>query len=196
MAEEKNHLVAQIRRWNTSSLRRFLHNKRSLLSRSFRENGSLRISDWHAVSELQILVQQEPLTQTTMIDGEHEREYETLLQRTSDWAARQRLAEDLRTGRYKMLRRQDSSLDDDVFALKYFLAIRESDQAFGYTSDVDQGLQRPTEYEHIETAATPTVADDVIDLGEVFETLWPLTLRLRYLLRSHSRTTQLYRYQP
>ena len=96
-----------------------------------------------------------------------------------------------------MLKRLDGVIADDAFALKYLAEIRISERAFGLAGNPNQiDDESMFEYEHIETAATPTVPSDTGDLGDQLETLWPLTLNFHRALRSHWRTTQLYDFHP
>ena len=96
------------------------------------------------------------------------------------------------------MRRHDGTLDiPNAWVLKYLADVREGEGALGLAQKLDQVDDGSMfEYEHIEVAATPSPPPDTDDLGELLETLWPLTLHLRHALRSHWRTSQLYKYQP
>ncbi|MFQ6027531.1 MAG: hypothetical protein ACE5Q6_08570 [Dehalococcoidia bacterium] len=156
----------------------------------------MRISDWHAVAELLVLTQGEP-SRRLYIDGETDTSvFSAILRETSAWAGHMRTLEDLRTGRYLILRQLNGKIDDRAFALKYLAAVRSNEQALGLAESLGQIDEKSMfEYEHIETAATPSPSPGTTDLGELLETMWPFTLGFRRALRSHSRTSQLYNYQ-
>lgn len=98
--EQKNRILEIIRSCNLSSLRRFAHDRRGSQARTFLETRVMVISDWHAVAELLVLTQSE-----TSTGGEESQEvFAAILRETSAWATRMRFMEDLRTGRYGMMK--------------------------------------------------------------------------------------------
>ena len=189
LEEQRGRILESLRHCNLASLRRFLHEVRKKLAQSLLSTGGMRISEWHAVSELLIFTQAEPSRRLHTAGHEDPSVFTAILRETSAWAGRMRLMEDLRTGRYRMLRRRNGEIDGEAFALKYLAAVRSSDRALGLAESLDQ-LDEAFEYEHIETAATPSQPADSTDLADLLETLWPFTLHFRHALRSHWRTSQ------
>lgn len=194
LEENRARIWDRIWHCNLASLRRFAHEERRKLGLSFFNKGRMRISEWHALSELLALTQQEPSKRLHTVGDESEYTFQAILRQVDAWAERMRLMEDLRTGRYLILRRQNGNLDN--VALKYLLAVRNDQRALGLVSSFEQLDELTFEYEHIEEAAIPPVAQDTQNMAEFLETLWPFSLHIRHAFNSHWRTSQLYDYQP
>lgn len=187
LEDQRAGILSSIRGCNLGALRRFAHDVRRNLSQSLLNRGGMQMSDWHAISELLVLTQSASSTRIHM-DGEEDHSvFLTILRATSMLAERMRMMEDFRTGRYLVVKRQDGTISSRPFGLKYLAAVRNTQQINGGST---------FEYEDIDTAATPSPTPGTTDLGEILETLWPFTLSFRRALRSHSRTSQLYNYQP
>ncbi|MBI2170689.1 MAG: hypothetical protein HYU30_01490 [Chloroflexi bacterium] len=196
LKEQYARIEDTVRRCNLASLRRFLHEERRNLGLSFLKDRGMRISEWHAISELLVITQRQPSRRLHTTGDENEGTFAGILTETSAWAARMRLMEDLRTGRYAILRHQNGTLYPPTFALKYLLAVRSSERAMGLVERIEQLDESPFEYEHIETAATPSPPPGTTELADHLEALWPFTLHFRHALRSHWRTSQLYKHEP
>jgi len=196
LEEQQALILKSIRNCNLASLRRFLHERRRKLGLSLLNAHGMRISEWQAISELLVLTQKEPWKRLHTPGTENESTFAAILRDTSAWATRMQFVEDLRTGRYRILRCQNGTLDPKPFALKYLLAVRVSERALGLVDSIEQLDEAPFEYEHIETAVRPPTTPGTADLSDLLETLWPFTLHFRHALRSHWRTSQLYNYEP
>jgi len=201
MEKQKTNIVEMIQKCNLSTLRHFAHDQRGRLSSQFLKTGEMRITDWHVIADLLVL------TQSVMLgDGysksndsgiERKNYFTRILAETEKWSERMNHLEDLQTGRFRLLKLHDGLIDDEVFATKFLRALRSSEQALGLTSSSKKNDRESMfEYEDIETSSTPEISSDSTDLGDFFETLWPLTLNFRHALRSHWRTTQMYRCSP
>ena len=197
LARQKDQILGKIKSCNLSSIRSFAHEERKRLSQGFLETRAMRISDWQAVSELLLIAQSEILSDCREDGVEDPEFFRAILVETSLWSQRMLNLEDLQTGRYRMLKTKDGNFDRSAFALKFLTALRDNEESLGFTKKlpkIDDGSL--FKYGHIESASALMLPSDNADLGAFLETLWPLTLTFRHALRSHSRTTTMYKYQP
>ncbi len=195
--DQKSRLLAMIEGCNLAALRRFAYEQRRQLSLSWIETGAMQIIPWITISELLQLTQTWPSLRIHAVGLEDEAAFKTVVAETLSWGQRMRLVEDLKNGRYKILKRHDGTIDTDYyFFMKFLAAVRKHEKALGLIANYEVSDEATFEYEGIDSAATPAPPSDTKDISDRLEELWPLTSGLRLALRGHRRTARLYDYQP
>ena len=86
LEDKRARILERIRRCDLASVRRFAHEERRKLGQSFLNAGAMRISDWHAISELLLLTQSEPSKRLHTPGGGDEATFRSILGETSSWA--------------------------------------------------------------------------------------------------------------
>ena len=192
LQDNENQLVAEISNWKPGALARYAYKARRELITMFLKNGVMPGADyWFAIGELLLMTNKHPSRGTT----DSLERFRYLLEVVRRWSQDQRNLEDLRTKRY-VLGRTESGIR--AFWIKFAEAVMESQRGLGIVSYTERfPIESMFPYIHLEVAATPNVdPSQVTDAAEILGTLWPTSLQLRYVLRSHYRTWKQYDYRP
>ena len=188
--EEGKSIREMIRLCNAADLRRFAYDQRMASARSWIEDGMLpNVDRFLAVGELLILTQGLDTTRHHTSGATDRQTFSRVLDRVEAWSRHQRFLEDLRTGRYRLGRRNVGALDDKrPFLIKYSEAMREAQLAIGLASSpVDVHSDLLFRYSNIGEQATPKAPAASVDFADTFDELWPLTVQLGQGLNSHYR---------
>lgn len=192
LREHEQRLLTEICNWKPGSLARYAYRARKeLIDMLFREQIMPSIEFFFAAGELLLLANKQP--SRGVVDSLEK--FRELLEDVRGWSANQRNLEDLRTRRY-VLYQTDSGIRG--FRIKFGQVVRENQRAQGIGGQEQvASIESMFPYIDIEVAATPKVdPDQVTDAADILLTLWPMSLQLRYLLRSHYRTAKQYDYRP
>ncbi|PKB64503.1 MAG: hypothetical protein BZY80_02830 [SAR202 cluster bacterium Io17-Chloro-G2] len=185
-------LESEIGQWDHGELARLTYRARKELITIAIDQGVMPSLDfWFAIGELLLLINKRPPS-GVITDIER---FKALLEVTRKWSFHHRNLEDLRTKRY-YIGRTEAELR--VFWIKYASAIRENQKSLGLMSIGDLGdAEDPFTYSFLEdTVVADADPGTTTDLSEWFDTLWQMSLQMRYAFRSHARTLHQYDYKP
>ncbi|MDO8749778.1 MAG: hypothetical protein Q7K03_01345 [Dehalococcoidia bacterium] len=189
LQEGEQRLLAEIAGWKSGVLARYAYKARiELITMLFREGIMPSVDHFFAIGELLLLVNKQP-SDGTIDDLER---FRGLLESVRRWSQDQHNLEDVRTRRY-VLGRTVSGIRG--FSIKFAHAMNETQATMGIGSY--NQISHMFQYMHLESAAITHVdPSHVTDASEILEPFWPISLQLRYLLRSHARTARQYDYRP
>ncbi len=199
LIQQEERILGQIKSCDVAELRRFAYEERRRIIQSFFEDGAmLFVNKFLALGELLILTQRLGITRLHTAGSAELSKFQKIIQQVTDWAGLHRYMEDLRTGRFRLLRRMDGTIDDNSpYRIKYDLAVHEAELTMGLVSKSgDLQSDALFRYSIIEQQATPDVPPTPTDLADILERFWPTTLQLRQGLRYHYRTSVQYGYTP
>ena len=170
------------------SIANYLYEKRKMLIDSISMSGMMpSTADFLALGESLILLNRSSpagkIDNTSYIDS--------LFEEIKEIVKYADFVEDIQNLRYLLAVKPTQN----VYMLKYLNAIDDVYKSYGLVSSSSITLTELFPYEDIQRSATPDVElVPGIDFADFLETMWPLTVTMRYLFSLHYRTSRQYTY--